>query len=42
MICKDGKPINADKARIINNLLGFFGMVWKTLEFKDGAEGGRR
>jgi len=42
MIWKDGRSVSADKARVISNLSGCFGMVWKTLEFKDGAEGGRR
>ena len=42
MICKDGKSVSADKARIISILSDYFGVIWKALEFKDGAEGGRR
>jgi len=40
MIWKDGRSVNADKARTISNLLGYFRMIWKALESKDGAEGG--
>lgn len=39
MIWKDGRSVNADKARTISNLLGYFRMIWKALESKDGAEG---
>ena len=42
MICKDGKSVSADKARIISILSDYFGVIWKALEFKDGAEGGTR
>ena len=41
-IWKDGRSVSADKARIISNLLGYFRMIWKALESKDGAEGGTR
>ena len=41
-IWKDGRSVSTDKARIISNLSGYFGVVWKALESKGGAEGGRR